>query len=501
MIAFKLGRSMTTKTSTLCLFFISLFINFYGIASEISNSIECDQVCYYSPLNISASSLRNKLRIEVYKTGEPLYPDILQVSSDDSQVIFYSADSKTLNVLKSRILKLDKKPTFVKNVGGQVIVFVQVHAVETQGLDLFRFTLGGSYNKDRPNSNLDTVNIGNNQRGGIKFDFNFGNLASSIFKLAFDFSKTQAWSHKAASWALLKRSEDDLNTDSSSILYRPNDKSINTDKETVGFSVYGKVFISENKLVRFKNLSIRYSQPTNEPNSLLAAFSLGSMNFDLEPGKTRILAVNSVYMKSKSDKESLIFFRDKVADSSEVNLLFSISVELVDENQNSLTKDYSLTDAEIKTLPLGDDNSLQELMGHVLAYKVDGGILDSYGKKTGLQLDSKFLTQSSYDKYLTLRITNPDFDNLVVLDKKIQAQDLASQPVFYDFVDDFDKRCKQNAKLCLSPRLILEIGADTESQPELRHIRNLKFFIKDNRDYKKQFIVPFTESSGVQGAK
>lgn len=454
--------------------------------------LECVDVCYYTPVNISAASLRNKIRIEIYKSGEPLYPDILSVSGDDSQLIFFSEDSKKMNLLKKRVIELDKKTKFVKNVGGQAMIVIQIHAIETQGIDQFRFAWEGIVDKNEKLISAPRFSANVNHHGNYQFDLNFGNLSSSLFRFAFDFSKTKAWSHKAASWTLLKRSEEDLSVNNTTNLYRDNTKSINTEKESAGFSAYGKVFISDNNLIKIKNLTLMYSQPTGAHNSLVSNFNLSNMSFDLEPGKTRFLALNKVYMKATGDKESFIFFQDKVADSIEVNLLFSVSAELASDNQNDRFIDNSLKPEDVKSLPAGTNEALMTLISSVQPYKAEGSILDTFGKKTGIMLDKKHLTQSNYDKYLSVKIINPQFDNLVVLEQKVQAQDLAFQPLLYNFVDDFDKRCRQNAKQCLTTKLILEIGVDKDRETQLSQLPTLKFIITDDPNYKLQKIEPLT---------
>lgn len=477
--------------------FISAFV--LGTSLLISNKsfaqsagqLECEDVCYYTPTNISASSLKNKIRIEIYKTAEPLYPDVLQVSTDDNQLIFYAEDAKRMAAIKKRIVALDKKAKFIKNVGGQAMILIQIHAVETQGIDQFRFAWEGSYDKNRTGGNLPRFTASPTEQGSYKIDFNFGNLASSLFKFAFDFSKTKAWSHKAASWTVFKRSEEDISVANNTTLYRESSKSITTDKEAAGFSAYGKVFISENNLIKIKNFSLGYSQRTGEQNSLVSSFNLSNMSFDLEPGKTRFLALNKVYMKTNSDKESLFFFQDKVADSTEVNLLFSISAELADEAKDNVSDNNNLPSEIIKTLPHG--NNYADIISNVLAYKAEGSILDVFGKKTGVLLDRNLLTQENYDRYLKIKITNPTFDNLVVLEQKIQVQDLVNKPLLYNFVDDFDKRCKQNSKQCLTSKVVLEVGYDKDRELDLVQIPVSKFILIDDPGYKIQKIVPYDE--------
>lgn len=459
--------------------------------AQTQGQLECEDVCYYTPMNISASSLKNKIRIEIYKTAEPLYPDVLQVSTDDNQLIFYSEDARKMSSIKKRILSLDKKAKFVKNVGGQAMILIQIHAVETQGIDQFRFAWEGSYDKNRTGGTLPRFTASPTEQGSYKVDFNFGNLASSLFKFAFDFSKTKAWSHKAASWTVFKRSEEDISVNNSTTLYRESAKSISTDKESAGFSAYGKVFIAENNLIKIKNFSLGYSQRTGEQNSLVSSFNLSNMSFDLEPGKTRFLALNKVYMKANSDKESLFFFQDKVADSTEVNLLFSISADIADEAKDNISDNNNLPNEVVKTLPHG--NNYQDIINSVIPYKAEGSILDVFGKKTGVQLDRGLLTQENYDRYLKVKISNPAFNNLVVLEQKIQVQDLVNKPLLYNFVDDFDKRCKQNSKQCLTSKVVLEIGYDKDRELDLTQIPDAKFILIDDPGYKLQKIVPYDE--------
>lgn len=459
--------------------------------AQAVGQMECEDVCYYTPVNISASSLKNKIRIEIYKTAEPLYPDVLQVSSDDNQLIFYAEDAKKMAAIKKRIVVLDKKSQFVKNVGGQAMILIQIHAMETQGIDQFRFAWEGSVDRNRSQVGVPRFSASPTESGSYKIDFNFGNLASSLFKFAFDFSKTKAWSHKAASWTVFKRSEEDISVTNNTTLYRQSEKSITTDKEAAGFSAYGKVFISANNLIKIKNFSLMYSQRTGEENSLVSSFNLSNMSFDLEPGKTRFLALNKVYMKTNSDKESLIFFQDKVADSTEVNLLFSISAEIADESKDNIADNSALSATEVRALPHG--NNYSELINQVIPYKEEGTILDMYGKKTGLRLNRAFLTQENYDRYLKIKITNPAFNNLVVLEQKAQAQDLTTKSLLYTFVDDFDKRCKQNSKLCLTSKLVLEIGYDKDREFDMQDVQDRKFILIDDPGYKTQKIVPYDE--------
>lgn len=459
--------------------------------AQSAGQLECEDVCYYTPINISASSLKNKIRIEIYKTAEPLYPDVLQVSTDDNQLIFYAEDAKRMAAIKKRILILDKKAKFVKNVGGQAMILIQIHAVETQGIDQFRFAWEGSVDRNRTGGTIPRFTASPTNQGSYKVDFNFGNLASSIFKFAFDFSKTKAWTHKAASWTVFKRSEEDLSVTNNTTLYRESSKSITTDKESAGFSAYGKVFISENNFIKIKNFNLSYSQRTGEQNSLVSSFNLSNMTFDLEPGKTRFLALNKVYMKTNSDKESLFFFQDKVADSTEVNLLFSISADLVDETKDNVTDNNNLPSEVVKTLPHG--NNYLDIINQVSAYKGEGSILDVFGKKTGIILNREHLTQENYDRYLKVKITNPTFNNLVVLEQKIQVQDLVTKPLLYNFVDDFDKRCKQNSKQCLTSKVVLEIGYDKDRELDLSGIPDQKFILIDDPGYKIQKIVPYDE--------
>lgn len=468
---------------------------------ELKGDLECDDVCYYTPVNISAASLKNKIRIEIYKTGEPLYPDILQVSGDDSQLIFFSEDQKRMSAIKKRLSALDKKAKFVKNVGGQAMIMVQIHAIEEQGIDQFRFAWEGSVDKTRDTIQVPRASFGTNERGNFSVDLNLGNLASSIFKFAFDFSKTKAWTHRAASWTVFKRNEEDLSVSNNTTLYRQHEKAISPDKESAGFSANGKVYISDNNLIKIKNFSLYYSQPTGDPHSLVSSFNLSNMSFDIKPGETRFLASNKVYMKAKSDKESLIFFQDRVSDSTEVTLLFSISAELADENQNDMKIDYSLKEDDIRKLRPGDNNSIPELIRSIYPVKAEGNIFDVFGKKTGIQLDRRFLTLNNYDRYLTVKIINPAFDNLVLMEQKIQAQALATKPLLYNFVDDFDKRCKQNAKLCSTWKLVLEIGIDKDRESDLLHIPSSKFIITDNPNYVVQKIEPYRENQAPPARK
>lgn len=484
------GKIMLIRFITAVVLGVFLLISNRSYAQS-TGQMECEDVCYYTPVNISASSLKNKIRIEIYKTAEPLYPDVLQVSSDDNQLIFYAEDAKKMSSIKRRIVALDKKAKFIKNVGGQAMILIQIHAVETQGIDQFRFAWEGSYDKNRSSGTLPRFTASPTNQGSYKIDFNFGNLASSLFKFAFDFSKTKAWTHKAASWTVFKRSEEDLSVSNNTTLYRESSKSITTDKESAGFSAYGKVFISENNLIKIKNFNLGYSQRTGELNSLVSNFSLSNMSFDLEPGKTRFLALNKVYMKTNSDKESLFFFQDKVADSTEVNLLFSISADLADDNKDIPSESTGLTNDFILSLPHG--HNYADILNKIIPTKTEGSILDIFGKKTGLMLERGLLTQENYDRYLKVRIINPAFDNLVVLEQKIQVQDLVNKPLLYNFVDDFDKRCKQNSKQCLTSKVILEIGYDKDRELDLQQIPNMKFILIDDPGYKIQKIIPYDE--------
>lgn len=373
--------------------------------------------CLYFPVNrISDFEIETLIRaVEIQVFGDKIVPGDTYIQrnpgSRNNQIVYWDQNPAIRQQIAEALINQDRIPTHSFRRQPRIEVGITILALDQSATKSFQFSLDIARRVQGAASLGVTDRLGvDSSNGPTSLNWNGGNLQSSLYGLALDFSRIKNWSRENREYGFSAAHGELLRNSKSTLTYLNPNALSDTRSERSGFQADGRAFISQDPQtfepsILVKDLKVTWGVPTRDnEKTLVQSIEINPTDIEVRPGSTVVLWEDNVNLVKTQRVDQFVFAQGSARDTVEARLYILATFSILAPSGNEpIIENAGFTSDQISTLDQGDAKSVERLAESLTARVVPTSLVDAFGQKVLLQLGGP-LTQASFPQNFIVEV-------------------------------------------------------------------------------------------------